>query len=185
MAEAWYVLQTYSGYEAKIQRTIQQMLERTELDSSIVKDVKVPEEEVVEVRDGKKRNVTKKFLPGYILVQMDLSDTNWKSSCALIRKISGVSGFVGAMPGKKPFPLSPDESRSILAKTGEIKGERAVRSRQSFTEGDKVKVIEGPFESFTGTIEEVNNEKNKLKVIVGIFGRATPVEVDFLQVEKI
>jgi transcriptional antiterminator NusG len=185
MATGWYVLHTYSGYENKIEKTIHMMTESGELDKEIVRNVKVPSEEVVEVRDGKKRTQTRKFLPGYVLVEMDLPDLAWKSVCSRIKKIQGVTGFVGTPADRKPQPLSGDEARSILQKSGEIKGERPVRTRQSFSSGEQVKIIDGPFESFTGTIEEVNQEKNKLKVMVGIFGRNTPVEVDILQVEKL
>jgi transcriptional antiterminator NusG len=185
MATGWYVLHTYSGYENKIEKTIRMMTEMGELDKEIVRDVKVPSEEVAEVRDGKKRIQIRKFLPGYILVEMDLPDLNWKAPCSKIKKIQGVTGFVGTPADKKPQPLTGDEARSILQKSGEIKGERPVRARQSFSAGEQVKIIDGPFESFTGTIEEVNQEKNKLKVMVGIFGRNTPVEVDLLQVEKL
>ncbi|MDR1374933.1 MAG: transcription termination/antitermination protein NusG [Treponema sp.] len=184
MATGWYVLHTYSGYENKIEKTIRMMTESGDLDKEVVKDVKVPSEEVVEVKDGKKRTLTKKFLPGYILVEMDLSDLEWKATCSKIKKIQGVTGFVGTPADKKPNPLTGDEARSILQKSGEIKGERPVRARQSFAAGEQVKIIDGPFESFTGTIETVNQEKNKLKVMVGIFGRNTAVEVDLLQVEK-
>jgi transcriptional antiterminator NusG len=185
MATGWYVLHTYSGYENKIEKTIRMMTGKGELDKEVVRDVKVPSEEVVEVRDGKKRTQTRKFLPGYILVEMDLPDNEWNLTCSRIKKIPGVTGFVGTPADRKPQPLSGDEARSILQKSGEIKGERPVRTRQSFSAGEQVKIIDGPFESFTGTIEEVNQEKNKLKVMVGIFGRNTPVEVDLLQVEKV
>lgn len=185
MATGWYVLHTYSGYENKIEKTIHMMVESGDLDKEVVRDVKVPSEEVVEVRDGKKRTMTKKFLPGYILIEMDLPELGWKVPCSQIKKIQGVTGFVGTPANRRPNPLTPDEARSILQKAGEIKGERVVRPRQSFSAGEQVKIIDGPFESFTGTIEEVNAEKNKLKVMVGIFGRATPVEVDLLQVEKV
>jgi transcriptional antiterminator NusG len=185
MATGWYVLHTYSGYENKIEKTIRMMIESGELDKEIVRDVKVPSEEVVEIRDGKKRTQNRKFLPGYTLVEMDLPDLDWKATCSKIRKIPGVTGFVGTPADRKPQPLSGDEARSILQKSGEIKGERPVRARQSFVAGEQVKIIDGPFESFTGTIEEVNQEKNKLKVMVGIFGRITPVEVDLLQVERL
>jgi transcriptional antiterminator NusG len=185
MATGWYVLHTYSGYENKIEKTIRMMTNMGELDKEVVRDVKVPSEEVVEVRDGKKRTQVRKFLPGYILVEMDLPDHDWKTTCSKIKKIQGVTGFVGVPADKKPQPLQGDEARSILQKSGEIKGERPVRTRQSFSAGEQVKIIDGPFESFTGTIEEVNQEKNKLKVMVGIFGRNTPVEVDILQVEKL
>ncbi|MDR2028691.1 MAG: transcription termination/antitermination protein NusG [Treponema sp.] len=185
MATGWYVLHTYSGYENKIEKTIRIMIESGDLDKEVVRDVKVPSEEVVEIKDGKKRNLIRKFLPGYILVEMDLPDLSWKAACSKIKKIPGVTGFVGTPADKKPQPLTGDEARGILQKSGEIKGERSVRSRQSFAAGEQVKIIDGPFESFTGTIEEVNQEKNKLKVMVGIFGRNTPVEVDLLQVEKL
>ncbi len=184
MASGWYVLHTYSGYENKIEKTIRMMVDAGDLEREVVRDVKVPSEEVVEVRDGKKRTMTKKFLPGYILVEMDLPELGWKVACTKIKKIQGVTGFVGTPANKRPQPLSAEEARMLLQKTGEIKGERVARPRQSFTVGEQVKIIEGPFESFTGAIEEVNAEKSKLKVMVGIFGRATPVEVDMLQVEK-
>jgi transcriptional antiterminator NusG len=185
MATGWYVLHTYSGYETKIERTIHMMIENGELDKEVVRNIKVPSEEVVEVRDGKKRILNRKFLPGYVLVEMDLPDLEWKITCSRIKKIQGVTGFVGTPADRKPQPLPGDEARSILQKSGEIKGERPVRTRQSFSSGEQVKIIDGPFGSFTGTIEEVNLEKNKLKVMVGIFGRNTPVEVDILQVEKL
>ena len=187
MATGWYVLQTYSGYENRIEKTIRMLLERGDLESEIVRDVKIPVEEIVEVKDGKKRTMTKKFLPGYILVEMDLPDADmgWKIPCTKIKAIQGVAGFVGTQAGRKPQPLSGDQARAILQKTGEIKGERQVRTRQSFAAGEQVKIIDGPFETFTVTIDEVYHEKNKLKVMVGIFGRNTPVEVDLLQVEKI
>ena len=187
MATGWYVLHTYSGYEKKIEKTIRMMTGTGDLDKEVVRDIKVPSEEVVEVRDGKKRTQTRKFLPGYILIEMDLpnEEQQWKLVCSRIKKIQGVTGFVGTPANRKPNPLSGDEARSILQKSGEMKGERPVRTRQSFSPGEQVKIIDGPFESFTGTIEDVNQEKNKLKVMVGIFGRNTPVEVDLLQVEKI
>ena len=187
MATGWYVLHTYSGYENKIEKTIRMMTGTGELNKDVVRDVKVPSEEVVEVREGKKRTQTKKFLPGYILIEMDLpnEEQQWKLICSKIKKIQGVTGFVGTPANKKPNPLSGDEARSILQKSGEMKGERPARVRQTFASGEQVKIIDGPFESFTGTIEEVNQEKNKLKVMVGIFGRNTPVEVDLLQVEKL
>jgi len=187
MATGWYVLHTYSGYENKIEKTIRMMTGSGELDKEVVRDIKIPSEEVVEVREGKKRTQTRKFLPGYILIEMDLpnEEQQWKLVCSKIKKIQGVTGFVGTPANRKPNPLSGDEARSILQKSGEMKGERPTRARQSFAPGEQVKIIDGPFESFTGTIEEVNQEKNKLKVMVGIFGRNTPVEVDLLQVEKL
>jgi transcriptional antiterminator NusG len=185
MAKGWYVLHTYSGFENKIEKTIRLMLGNGELDKEIVTDLKVLSEDVVEVRDGKKRITSKKFFPGYILLEMDLPDDNWKESCSRIRKINGVTGFVGAKSNVKPQPISADEAKTTLQKAGEIKGDRSMRPKQSFAIGEQVKIVEGPFESFTGTIEEVNVEKSKLRVMVGIFGRSTPVEVDLLQVEKV
>ncbi|AEF83365.1 transcription termination/antitermination protein NusG [Leadbettera azotonutricia] len=185
MATGWYVLHTYSGYENKIDKTIRMMIDHGELDKEIVRDVKVPSEEVVEVRDGKKRTQSRKFLPGYILIEMDLPEREWKDTTSKIRKIQGVTGFVGTPADRRPSPLTGDEARGILQKSGEMKGERPVRARQSFAPGEQVKIVDGPFESFTGTIEEVNQEKSKLKVMVGIFGRNVPVEVDLLQVEKV
>lgn len=184
MAKGWYVLHTYSGHENKVEKFIRKLAEESPYDE-VVTDVKVPSEEVVEVKDGKRKVSSKKFLPGYILLEMDLPDVGWKSVCSQIRKIQGVTGFVGSMGGSKPQPISADEARAILQKTGEIKSDKTVKPRQTFSEGETVRIVEGPFDTFTGTITEVNLEKGKLRVSVGIFGRSTPVEVDFLQVEKV
>lgn len=185
MAKGWYILHTYSGYEAKIERTIRSFIESEDLSKDIVLDIKVPVEDVVEIKDGKKKVTSKKFLPGYIMVELDLPDLNWKDTCTRIRRIQGVTGFVGTNSNERPRPISADEAKALLQKAGEIKGEKPTRMKQSFSVGEQVKIIEGAFASFSGTIEEVNLEKNKLRVMVGIFGRATPVEVDLLQVEKI
>ncbi|MDR1933875.1 MAG: transcription termination/antitermination protein NusG [Spirochaetales bacterium] len=184
MAKAWYVLHTYSGYENKIEKAIRKMVQEENLSESIF-DIKVPAEQVVEMKDGKKKVTTKKFLPGYILLEMDLPEREWKPICSHIKKIPGVTGFVGSSADFKPRPISAEEARTILQKTGEIKGEKVIKPKQTFSLGENVRIVEGPFDSFTGTVEEVNMEKAKLRVMVGIFGRATPVEVDFLQVEKI
>lgn len=184
MAKHWYVLHTYSGYENKIERTIRMMMEEGTFGDAI-HDIKVPSEQVVEVRDGKKRVTNKKFLPGYVLMEMDLPEPGWKNILAALRRINGVTGFVGTNPGSKPYPISAEEARSILQKTGEIKGDRSVKPKESFTAGETVRIVDGPFNTFTGTVEEVNPEKSKLRVTVGIFGRSTPVELDFLQVEKL
>ncbi|MBO4507697.1 MAG: transcription termination/antitermination factor NusG [Spirochaetaceae bacterium] len=185
MAKGWYILHTYSGYENKIERTIRLMLDNGDLSPEVVLDVKVPVEDVCEVKDGKKKFVTKKFLPGYIMVELDLPDFGWKSTCSAIRRIQGVTGFVGTGSNVRPRPISADEAKALLQKSGEIKGEKFVRMKQSFSVGEQVKIIDGPFATFTGSIDEVNLEKNKLRVVVQIFGRSTPVEVDLLQVEKI
>ena len=185
MAAGWYVLHTYSGYENKIEKIIRLMIKAGELSQEIIKDIKIPQEKVEEVKDGKKRSIVKKFFPGYVMIEMDLPDTNWKETCSKIKKIQGVSGFVGTPSDRRPQPLSGDEARGILQKSGEIKGEKPVRARQTFNPGEQVKIVDGPFESFTGSIEEVNQDKNKLKVMVQIFGRSVPVEVSLLQVEKV
>ena len=185
MARSWYILHTYTGYESKIERIIRSMLELGDLSPDVVLDVQIPLEDVVEVKDGKRRVMSKKFLPGYILLELDLPDIGWKSVCSAIRRIAGVTGFVGTNPSERPRPISSDEAKGLLRKSGEVKGEKQLRMKQTFSVGEKVKIIEGAFASFTGTIEEVNLEKNKLRVMVQIFGRSTPVEVDLLQVEKI
>ena len=120
MAAGWYVLHTYSGYENKIERIIRLMLESGDLNKDIVKDIKIPQEDVVEVKEGKKRTQKRKFFPGYVLVELDLpEDISWKETCSKIKKIQGVAGFVGTPAGKRPQPLSGDEARSILQKSGE------------------------------------------------------------------
>jgi transcriptional antiterminator NusG len=184
MAKGWYVVHTYSGYENKVQKHVRILVDKGTL-KEYVFDVKVPAEDVVEIKDGKKKVSTKKFLPGYIMVEMDLPDMGWKEVCTEIRKIPGVTGFVGSNRNQKPQPISQEEARGILQKTGEIKADRILKPKQNFSVGEMVRIIDGPFDSFTGSVEEVNTEKGKLRVMVGIFGRSTPVEVDFLQVEKI
>lgn len=185
MAKGWYILHTYSGYENKIEKTIRSLIETDELSSDVVLDIKVPVEDVVEVKDGKKKVITKKFLPGYIMVELDLPDLGWKKTCSTIRRIQGVTGFVGTNSNERPRPIKAEEAKALLQKSGEIKGDKTPRMSQSFSIGEEVKIIEGPFASFSGKLEEINPEKSKLRVMVEIFGRATPVEVDILQVEKI
>ncbi|RPJ03686.1 MAG: transcription termination/antitermination factor NusG [Spirochaetaceae bacterium] len=184
MSKGWYVVHVYSGHENKVERQIRVVMKDQGL-TEFLFDVKVPQEEVAEVRDGKKRITSKKFLPGYILVEMDLSGSRWKEVCSRLRAIQGVTGFVGYGANQKPQPISQEEARAILQKAGEIKADRLLKPKQSFNVGENVRIVDGPFDTFTGAVEEVNLEKGKLRVMVGIFGRATPVEVDFLQVEKI
>jgi len=185
MSKQWYILHTYTGYEGKIERTLHSMLEAKEIDDTVLTNVKVPVEEVVEIKDGKKRSRKNKFLPGYIMLEMDLPDLGWKAICSQIRRIQGVTGFVGTNPNVRPRPITVDEAKNLLLKSGEIKGEKQVHVKQSFAVGDQVKITDGPFATFSGTIEEVNPEKDRLRVMVQIFGRATPVEVSLLQAEKI
>jgi transcriptional antiterminator NusG len=185
MARSWYIVHTYAGYEQKIFRTLNTLISENKLDPNVVIQVKVPTEEVVEVRNGKKYTKNNLLLPSYIMIEMDLPMIGWKDICLQIRRIQGVTGFVGTKPSEKPRPISSDEVKNLLQAAGELKGEKLVRVKQNFDIGDQVKITEGPFATFSGTVEEINAEKNKLRVNVQIFGRATPVEIDVLQVEKI
>ncbi len=186
MAKGWYIVHTYSGYEQKIQRTIMKLREMDMDFALVVSDVKVPMETVTEIKDGKKREVKRKILPGYILVEIDFpDDATWKNTYSKLKRIQGVTGFVSAMEGKKPQPMSAAEVKEIMQKTGEVPTEKAFKPKQNFQVGEEVKIIDGPFESFSGTIDEIDQLKGKLRVSVQIFGRSTPVEVEYLQVEKV
>ena len=186
MSRCWYILHTYTGYEGKIERSIRTLIEKKEIDSNVVLDVRVPVEEIVESKDGKKKVRNNKFLPGYIMLEMDLPEIGWKETCLKLYRIQGVTGFVGNVSrNNRPFPITTDEAKNLLMKSGAIKGEKQVHVRQSFNVGDQVKITDGPFASFTGTIKEINVEKEKLSVEVQIFGRPTPVELSYLQAEKV
>ena len=149
MAKGRYILHTYSGYENKIEKTIRSYLELGELSSDVVLDVKVPVEEVVEIKDGKRKTKTNKFLPGYIMLELDLPDLGWKNVCSVIRRIQGVTGFVGVIGNERPRPISSEEAKALLQKVGEIKGEKPARMKQSFAVGEQVKIIDGPFATFS------------------------------------
>jgi transcriptional antiterminator NusG len=185
MAKSWYILHVYSGYEKRIEAKIRKLMEEGTLPREIVYDVKVPEETVTGVKDGKKTETKHIFLPGYLMLQMDLPDGAWQKTCSTIRNIEAVTAFVGTARDVRPRPISNDEAQNLLQKTGDITGVKPARMRQTFKVDESVKIIEGAFATFTGTIEAVDEEKNKLRVNVGIFGRITPVEVDWLQVEKV
>ncbi len=185
MAKSWYMLQVFVGHEAKIERVVRTLLEKKELDSAVVTDVKVPLEEVVEIKDGKKKAKNVNFMPGYLMIELDLPEIGWKDTCSKLRKVQGIMGFVGTNPNDRPRPISTAEAKNLLQKIGVIKSEKSVRIQQNFAVGDIVKITDGPFASFQGNIEEVSDEKEKLRVNVQIFGRATPVEVNMLQVEKV
>ena len=187
MANNWYVLHTYSGYENKVEKGIKNLMENKGL-GEYIHQVKVPSEEVAEIRDGKKRVSRKKYFPGYILLEMSLPEEpehEWKRVLSYVTTIPGVTGFVGSGRNKKPVPLSDDDVKNVLQRMGEIKGEKLATPRLMYSEGESVRVIDGPFKSFTGTVEDINHEKGKVKVRVEIFGRSTPVELDFLQIDKI
>ncbi len=185
MSKSWYMLQTFVGHEAKIERTIRALLDKNELDSAVITDIKVPVEEVVEIKDGKKKSKRVNFMPGYLMVELDLPELGWKETCSGLRRIQGVTGFVGTNPNEHPRCISAAEAKNLLQKIGVIKSEKTVKIKQSYNVGDVVKITDGPFASFSGNIEEVNEEKDKLRVNVQIFGRATPVEVSVLQVERV
>ena len=185
MSKSWYIVQSYVGYEKKIERILHQKLDEGVLDSNIVSDIKVPVEEVVEIKDGKKKSRKNLILPGYIMLEMDLPDIGWKDVCSEIRSTQGVGGFVGTKPNERPRPIPNDQVRNILQRSGDIKGDKSVRVKQIYSVGDQVKINEGPFASFSGAVDEVYADKAKLRVTVQIFGRATPVEVDLSQVEKL
>lgn len=190
MSKSWYILHTFTGYENKIERTIRQQLEEKEMDANILTDVRVPMEEVTELKVGKDGKQTKKsrkvnFMPGYLLLEMDLPEMDWRGTCNALRRIKGVTGFVGTNPNERPRPISADEAKNLLQKMGVIKGGKPSHVKQSFNVDDEVKITDGPFATFTGVIKEVMIEKEMLKVEVQIFGRPTPVELSFLQVEKV
>ena len=172
----WYVIHTQTGQELKVKSS----LEGKKSQSSIgvhIGTVLVPTERVTEVRSGKKRISERKFFPGYILVEMEMTDESWH----LVRTTQGVTGFIGA--GRRPVSLSQEEVAEILRQTEERKDKPS--PRVTFQRGEGVRVVEGPFTNFSGSIEEVNTARGKLKVLVSIFGRQTPVELEFWQVERL
>ena len=183
-SKQWYVLHTYTGHERKVEQRIRLQFDVSQ-EGSVISEVVVPAEKITEVRDGKKRIVTNIFLQGYLLLEMNLDDTNWQDICRSISKVEGVTGFAGAQYGKKPYPITKEEASSILQRVGLIKGGSKVESQDNYMEGETVRILEGPFESFTGSIDEIDMEKGKMRVSVGIFGRTTPVEVDILEVERV
>ena len=171
----WYVVQAYSGFEQKVKRALEERIRLNNMDDQFG-DIRVPEETVVELVRGQKKTSTRKFFPGYVLVQMDMNQDTWH----LVKETPKVSGFIG--DETDPQPLSPDEVERIVQQVEE--GVAAPKAKLTFSEGETVKVVDGPFSDFSGTVEEVKPEKGKVKVLISIFGRATPVELDFIQVEK-
>ena len=177
----WYVVHTYSGYENKVASNLEKAIENKSL-GDMIQEVKIPTEIVTEIKDGKEKSIERKIFPGYVLVRMEMDDRSW----AAVRNTPGVTGFVGNINRtKRPMPITKDEAMNLLQKSGVIKGDKQVHVRQSFDVGDVVKISEGPFASLYGTIKEIDLEREKLRVEVQIFGRSTPVEVNFLQVEKV
>jgi transcriptional antiterminator NusG len=169
----WYVIHAYSGHEEKVKKNLEKRIESMDMHDKIL-EVFVPMEDEIEIKDGKRRHVQKRIFPGYILVKMVMSDESWY----VVRNTPGVTSFVGS--GNKPVPLQESELRSILK---QVKQEPQIRVE--FQLGESVRVVDGPFADFLGKVDEINPEKGKLKVLVNMFGRETPVELDLLQVEKV
>lgn len=176
MAKRWYVVHAYSGFENYVKRSLEDRVKRSGLEEKFG-EVLVPSEGVVEMRDGQKRKVDRKFFPGYVLVQMEMDDESWH----LVKDVPKVMGFIGGT-SDNPTPISDKEAEAILQRMQE--GVDKPRPRVLFEVGEVVRVREGPFTDFNGTVEEVNYEKSRLRVAVSIFGRATPVDLEFSQVDK-
>lgn len=176
MSKRWYVVHAYSGYEKKVKAALE---ERIELNSmqDIFGEVLVPTEEVVEMRQGQKRRSERKFFPGYVLVQMELNDDSWH----LVKETPRVMGFIGGK-ADKPAPISEREADAILQRVQD--GVEAPRPKTLFEVGELVRVVDGPFNDFSAVVEQVDYDRSRLSVAVQIFGRSTPVEFDFGQVEK-
>jgi transcriptional antiterminator NusG len=175
MAKRWYVINTYSGYEQKVKANLESRIKSMGMEDKIFQ-ILIPSEEVTETRNGKKRVTNKKFFPGYLLVEMDLDENSWY----VVRNTPKVTSFVGV--GNKPTPLPEEEVTAILEHIGKRRERRALKTQ--FDKGDLVKVMEGPFANFSGSVEDINPERERVKVMVTIFGRQTPVELEFHQVEK-
>lgn len=174
MEKQWYVIHTYSGYENKVKANLEKRVESMNMGDKIF-NVIVPLEDEVQIKDGQKKKVKKKIYPGYVLVEMLMTDDSWY----VVRNTPGVTGFVGA--GAKPIPLQASEVKQILKQMGV----EEPKTKVDFYVGETVRVTGGPFENFIGNIEEIYPDKGKLKVLVSMFGRETPVELDFSQVEKL
>ena len=176
MAKHWYVVHAFSGFENRVKRSLEEAVVRAGMEDQFG-DILVPTEEVVEMRGGQQRRSERKFFPGYVLVQMELTDDTWH----LVKNIPRVMGFIGGA-GDRPAPISDREADAILQRVQE--GAEKPRPKVLFEPGEVVRVTDGPFNDFTGVVEDVDYEKSRLKVSVLIFGRSTPVELEFGQVEK-
>lgn len=176
MSKRWYVIQAYSGYEAQVKRSLEERISRMELEDKFG-DILVPTEEVVEMREGQKRRSERKFFPGYVLVNMEMDDETWH----VVNDLPRVLRFIGGT-GDRPAPITDKEAEQILQRVQE--GVESPRPKVLFEPGEVVRVTDGPFNDFTGVVEEVNYEKSRLRVEVVIFGRSTPVELEFSQVAK-
>ena len=175
-AKQWYIVHTYSGFEERVKENLSQRIDALGMREKFG-EIKIPTETLVEMKSGKKREVQRKFFPGYILVEMEMSDEAWH----LVKNTPKVTGFVGT--GKKPTPLTPEEGDQILTQV--VTTKEKPKPKHVYEHGEHVRIIDGPFTNFTGVVEEVNLDRNTLKVMVTIFGRSTPVELDFVQVQKL
>jgi transcriptional antiterminator NusG len=176
MSKRWYVVHAYSGFEKQVKRSLEDRIQRAEMEE-MFGDVLVPTEEVVEMKGGQKRRSDRKFFPGYVLVEMEMTDETWH----LVKDVPKVMGFIGGT-ADKPAPISQKEADAILNRVQE--GVDKPRPKVLFEPGEMVRVVDGPFNDFNGVVEEVDYDKSRLKVAVLIFGRSTPVELEFHQVEK-
>lgn len=176
MAKRWYVVHAYSGFEHQVKRSLEERIRRAGLEDRFG-EILVPTEEVVEMRDGKQRKSERKFFPGYVLVQMEMDDETWH----LVKDVPRVMGFIGGT-SDRPAPLSDKEAEAILARVRE--STEKPKPKVLFEPGEVVRIIDGPFNDFSGVVEEVDYDKNRLRVEVTIFGRSTPVDLEFSQVEK-
>jgi transcriptional antiterminator NusG len=172
--QRWYVIHTYSGYEDRVKKNLEQRIKFMGAGEKVLQVV-VPTEDEVEIKDGQRRTVTKKVFPGYLLVHMAMSDESWD----IVRNTPGVTGFVSS--GNKPTPLEEAEVKKILDQMAA----EAPRVKVGFSKGQSVRVVDGPFIDFVGTVDEVNHEKGKIRVLLSLFGRETSVELDFLQIERL
>ena len=172
----WYIVHTYSGFENKVKLNLEERVKTLKQDNYFGQ-ILVPTEQVVELKKGQKKTSSRKFYPGYIMVQMALNKETWHT----VRNTAKVTGFLGG--GSEPYPVPDEEAERIIRQMEE--GITKPKPRYSFEEGDEVRVVDGPFSNFQGTVEEVKPDKEKLRVLITIFGRATPVELDFIQVNKI
>ncbi len=170
----WFVIHTYSGYEERVRKNLEQRIKFMDSGSEVLKIV-IPTEDEIEVKDGQRRTVTKKILPGYVLVQMKMTDQSW----SVVRNTPGVTGFVGG--GGKPTPLQEEEVTQILKQMEA----QAPKVKVGFRRGQSIRVTDGPFIDFVGVVDEINTGKGKIKVFLSLFGQETAVELDFLQVEKL
>ena len=166
----WYVVHTYSGYENKVKEDLEKTVENRNL-QDMIQEVKYPTEEVIEIKDGKRKSVQRKVFPGYVMVKMVMNDNTWY----VVRNTRGVTGFVG--PGSKPIPLTDEEVTAM--------GVEYIPIELDITVGENVRVISGPLENFIGTVEALDPERQKVKLVVSMFGRDTPVELDYIQVQKL